>query len=95
MSKSFSKIRHIQETNQLLEKRVIIENDRVYGHDNIKSLEKNLKDDEYIDFDDSSGELSGSVVSKMEYIRKMLRYAVDNQSWGGVERVLSFIDNQM
>lgn len=95
MSKSFSKIRHIQETNQLLEKRVIIENDRVYGHDNIKSLEKNLKDDEYIDLDDSSGELSGSVVSKMEYIRKMLRYAVDNQSWGGVERVLSFIDNQM
>ena len=95
MSKSFSKIRHIQETNQLLEKRVIIENDRVYGHDNIKSLEKNLKDDEYIDLDDSSGELSGSVVSKMEYIRKMLRRAVDNQSWGGVERVLSFIDNQM
>ena len=30
-------------------KRVINENDRVYGYDNIKSLEKNLKDDEYIE----------------------------------------------
>ena len=76
-------------------KRVINENDRVYGYDNIKSLEKNLKDDEYIDLDDSSGDLSGSIVGKMEYVRKMLRYAVDNESWSGVERALSFIDSQM
>ena len=76
-------------------KRVINENDRVYGYDNIKSLEKNLKDDEYIDLDDSSGDLSGSIVGKIEYLRKMLRYAVDNESWSGVERALSFIDNQM
>lgn len=76
-------------------KRVINENDRVYGYDNIKSLEKNLKDDEYIDLDDSSGELSGSIVNKMEYVRKMLRYAVDNESWGAVGRVLSFIDNEI
>lgn len=76
-------------------KRVINENDRVYGYDNIKSLQKNLKDDEYIDLDDSSGDLSGSIVGKMEYVRKMLRYAVDNESWSGVERALSFIDNQM
>ena len=76
-------------------KRVINENDRVYGYDNIKSLEKNLKDDEYIDLDDSSGDLSGSIVGKIEYLRKMLRYAVDNESWSGVERALLFIDNQM
>ena len=76
-------------------KRVINENDRVYGYDNIKSLEKNLKDDEYIDFDDSSGDLSGSIVGKIEYLRKMLRYAVDNESWSGVERALSFIDSEM
>ena len=76
-------------------KRVINENDRVYGYDNIKSLEKNLKDDEYIDLDDSSGDLSGSVVGKMEYLRKMLRYAVDNESWSGVRRALSFIDDEM
>ena len=76
-------------------KRVINENDRVYGYDNIKSLEKNLKDDEHIDLDDSSGDLSGSIVGKIEYLRKMLRYAVDNESWSGVERALSFIDNQM
>jgi hypothetical protein len=76
-------------------KRVINENDRVYGYDNIKSLEKNLKDDEYIDLDDSSGDLSGSIVGKMEYVRKMLRYAVDNKSWSGVERALSFIDSEM
>ena len=76
-------------------KRVINENDRVYGYDNIKSLEKNLKDDEYIVLDDSSGDLSGSIVGKIEYLRKMLRYAVDNESWSGVERALSFIDNQM
>jgi hypothetical protein len=25
----------------------------------------------------------------------MLRYAVDNESWGAVGRVLSFIDNEM
>lgn len=76
-------------------KRVINENDRVYGYDNIKSLEKNLKDDEYIDLDDSSGDLSGSIVGKMEYLRKMLQYAVDNESWSGVGRALSFIDSQM
>ena len=76
-------------------KRVINENDRVYGYDNIKSLEKNLKDDEYIDLDDSSGDLSGSIVGKMEYVRKMLRHAVDNESWSGVERALSFIDSEM
>jgi hypothetical protein len=76
-------------------KRVINENDRVYGYDNIKSLQKNLKDDEYIDLDDSSGDLSGSIVGKMEYVRKMLRYAVDNESWSGVERALSFIDSEM
>jgi hypothetical protein len=76
-------------------KRVINENDRVYGYDNIKSLEKNLKDDEYIDLDDSSGDLSGSIVGKIEYLRKMLRYAVDNESWSGVERALSFIDSEM
>ena len=76
-------------------KRVINENDRVYGYDNIKSLEKNLKDDEYIDLDDSSGDLSGSIVGKIEYLRKMLRYAVDNESWSGVERALSFIDGEM
>ena len=76
-------------------KRVINENDRVYGYDNIKSLEKNLKDDEYIDLDDSSGDLSGSIVGKIEYLRKMLRYAVDNERWSGVERALSFIDSEM
>ena len=76
-------------------KRVINENDRVYGYDNIKSLQKNLKDDEYIDLDDSSGDLSGSIVGKMEYVRKMLRYAVDNESWSGVERALLFIDSEM
>ena len=76
-------------------KRVINENDRVYGYDNIKSLEKNLKDDEYIDLDDSSGDLSGSIVGKIEYLRKMLRYAVDNESWSGVERALLFIDSEM
>jgi hypothetical protein len=31
----------------------------------------------------------------MEYVRKMLRYAVDNESWGAVGRVLSFIDNEI
>jgi hypothetical protein len=76
-------------------KRVINENDRVYGGSNIKKLYNNLKDDEYVHLDDTSGELSGDVVSKIEYVKRMLKSAIREENWSKVENTILFIDAMM
>lgn len=75
--------------------RVINEQERVYGGDNIKKLYDNLKDDEYVSLDDSSGDLSGSIVSKVEYVKKMLRNAIREENWSKVQNAISFMDTKM
>lgn len=75
--------------------RVINEQERVYGGDNIKKLYNNLKDNEYVSLDDSSGDLSGSIVSKVEYVKKMLRDAIREENWSKVERAILFMDSKM
>jgi hypothetical protein len=70
----------------------INENDRVYGGSNIKNLYNDLKDDEHVHLDDSSGELSGAVVSKMEYVKRMLKSAIREENWSKVEDAIFFID---
>ena len=75
--------------------RVINEQERVYGGDNIKKLYDNLKDDEYVSLDDSSGDLSGSIVSKVEYVKKMLRTAIREENWSKVQNAISFMDTKM
>jgi flagellin-specific chaperone FliS len=76
-------------------KRVIKENEFEYGHENIKKLYDKLGDDEYVSLDDSSGNLSGSIVSKVEYVKKMLRNAIREENWSKVQNVISFMDSKM
>jgi hypothetical protein len=73
-------------------KKVINENDRVYGGSDIKKLYDNLKDDEHVHLDDSSGDLSGEVVSKIEYVRRMLMSAIREENWSKVQNTILFID---
>ena len=75
--------------------RVINEQERVYGGDNIKKLYDNLKDDEYVSLDDVSGDLSGSIVSKVEYVKKMLRNAIREENWSKVQNAILFMDSKM
>ena len=76
-------------------KKVINENDRVYGGSDIKNLYNKLKDDEYVHLDDSSGDLSGEVVSKIEYVRRMLKSAIREENWSKVENTILFIDSMI
>ena len=73
-------------------RKVINENDRVYGGSDIEKLYDDLKDDEYVHLDDSSGDLSGEVVSKIEYVRRMLKSAIREENWSKVENTILFID---
>ena len=75
--------------------RVINEQERVYGGDNIKKLYGKLKDDEYVDLDDASGDLSGSIASKVEYVKKMLRNAIREENWSKVQNAILFMDSNM
>jgi|LakMenE18May11ns_1017448.scaffolds.fasta_scaffold9557488_2 hypothetical protein len=72
-------------------KRVINESDRAYGHEEINKLYSGLKDDEDVFLDDSSGELSGQVVTKIEYVKNMLRNAIQSEDWGAVKRVMNYL----
>ena len=76
-------------------KKVINENDRVYGGRDIKNLYDKLNDDEHVHLDDSSGELSGTVVSKIEYVKRMLKSAIREENWSKVENTILFIDSMI
>lgn len=76
-------------------KKVINENDRVYGGRDIKNLYDKLNDDEYVHLDDSSGELSGTVVSKIEYVKRMLKSAIQEENWSKVKNTIFFIDTMI
>ena len=71
------------------------ESNRAYGHEEIKGLYDNLKDDEYVSLDDASGDLSGSIVSKVEYVKKMLRNAIREENWNKVQNAILFMDSKM
>lgn len=75
-----------------LVKKTIKENERVYGVDNVKKLYNTLNDDEYVHLDDTSGELSGEVVSKIEYVKRMLKTALDKKDWPTVNSAIRFIE---
>ena len=73
-------------------KRAINESDRVYGHEDINKLYSNLGDDEDVWLDDSSGDLSGEVVKKIDYVKDMLRMSVKKQDWSMVGRAINYMD---
>jgi len=88
-----SKLRQV--IREELSKHILNENDRVYGHEDINNLYGKLKDDEYVELDDSSGDLSGTVVKKIEYIKNLLKKAIDKKDWESVNSEISFIDTQI
>jgi hypothetical protein len=73
-------------------KRVINESDRAYGHEDIDKLYSNLGDDEDVSLDDSSGELSGQVVKKIDYVKNMLERAVESEDWDMVKRAMRYLE---
>ena len=75
--------------------RVINESDRMYGHDEISKLYSNLGDDEDVELSDESGELSGQVVKKIEYVKNMLERAIENENWEMVTRAKSYLDMKL
>lgn len=76
-------------------RRVINENERTYGNEEINKLYGNLKDDEYVSLDDSSGELSSRVVKKNEYVVEMLKTAIRKKDWSKVSNTILFIQTKM
>ena len=75
-----------------LVKKVINENERVYGVDNVKKLYDTLKDDESVYLNDDGDELSGEIVSKIEYVRRMLKTALDKKDWTIVNSAIRYIE---
>ena len=71
----------------------VISENIVYGYKNIKNLP--VADDETIYLDDTSGELSGTVVKKIEYVKRQLKSAIEKEDWDKVKNVISFIDITM
>jgi hypothetical protein len=72
--------------------RVINESDIVYGSEEIEKLRPNLKDDEDIQLDDSSGELSGMVSKKIDIVKNRLKRALKNKDWNEVMDTLLYLD---
>ena len=62
------------------------------GHEEIDALEKTLKPDEYVWLDDRTGNLTGEKVTKKEYLKRMLRRAVDDKKWDKVQSAILFLD---
>lgn len=102
MNKSYSKIRHIQESNHILEQSSIkespINNEKPmfgYGNKEIEALRGDLSQDEDIYLSDYSDRLRGDVVKKKQYVVNMLRKAIDNQDWEMVNNAIGYISARM
>jgi len=72
--------------------RIINESDRMYGHDDISKLYSTMGDDEDVELSDESGELSGQVVKKIQYVKNMLEKSIENEDWGMVRRTMNYLD---
>lgn len=72
-------------------KRILNEDDRVYGHDKIKGLYDKLGDSDDVYLDDTTGDLSGEIISKKDYVTNMLKRAVEKEDWSLVSRAISYL----
>ena len=72
-------------------KKVLIENERVFGNQNIKGLYDKLNDTEEVYLDDTTGDLSGEIISKKDYVTNMLKRAVEKEDWSLVSRAISYL----
>ena len=75
--------------------RIINESDRMYGHDEISKLYSTLGDDEDVELSDESGELSGQVVKKIQYVKNMLEKSIENEDWDMVRRAMNYLDMRL
>lgn len=72
-------------------KKVLIENERVFGHQNIKGLYDKLNDTEEVYLDDTTGDLSGEIISKKDYVTNMLKRAVEKEDWSLVGQAITYL----
>ncbi len=75
-----------------LVKKIVSENERVYGHSEIDKLYSNIGDDEDVQLDDSWGELSGKVTKKIDIVIDMLEQGIRKKDWSIVSRALSYLE---
>ena len=73
-----------------LTKKVVTELERVYGHSEIDKLYSRLGDDEDVQLDDSSGELSGKITKKVDIVIDLLEQGIRKKDWVKVSRALSY-----
>jgi hypothetical protein len=76
-------------------KRVIKENERVYGHEKIKKLYDKMGDDEHVELDDMDNELSGKIVKKVDYVKGLLKRAIQEKDWSKVSSAIYFMNIKM
>ena len=62
---------------------------KAYGSQNISKLKPSSDEDIYLD--DTSGELTGEIVKKSEYLEKTLEKAIKNKDWSMVMNAVSYL----
>lgn len=67
----------------------------VIGSSEINNLKRNLKPGEEIWLDDSGGQLVGTKVTKEEYLKRMLKKAVDSGNWNTVKQAILYMDTAL
>ena len=77
-----------------LTKKVVTELDRVSGHSEIEKLYSRLGDDEDVQLDDSSGELSGKITKKIDIVIDLLEMGLRKKDWAKVSRALSYLETK-
>ncbi len=65
---------------------------KAYGSD-IKNLTP--KDNEVVWLDDNTGELSGEVVTKKEYLSRMLQKALNKKDWSIISAAKLYLQTQL
>lgn len=77
-----------------LTKKIVTEIERVYGHSEIDKLYSKLGDDEDVQLDDSSGELSGKITKKIDIVIDLLEMGLRKKDWAKVSRALSYLETK-
>lgn len=66
-----------------------------FGHNEITRLLKTLGSDEDVWLDDSTGDLSGRIVKKSDYVARMLNDAILDKDWDKVLSAKLYLKTKM
>jgi hypothetical protein len=66
-----------------------------FGHNEITNLMKTIGTDEDVWLDDSTGDLSGRIVKKSDYVARMLNDAIQDKDWGKVRNAILYLKTKM